>query len=333
MKKGFISISIMAMIALFISGCSTSGGGGKNGAKDYPKGNLEIVAPATPGGGWDTTARSVQKVLTDQKLVKNNINVVNKPGGGGEVGFKYTNGKDANHLAINSSLLITNKLLGTSDLTYKDFTPLAILSTEWEAVVVPADSPFKNAKQLMQKLKKEPRSLKISVAPSLGNDDHLAFVDAAKTFGVNVKKLNFLVVGSGGDTVNDLLGHHVDVATMSVSEAEEQYKAGKFKILAITADKRMDELKDVPTWKEQGVDVVFPHWRGIMGPPDMTKDQIAYWDDKLSKMVKTDQWKKILKNNEWEPFYKNSSETKKFMQEQTKNYTDLVKASGVQKQK
>jgi tripartite-type tricarboxylate transporter receptor subunit TctC len=173
--------------------------------------------------------------------------------------------------------------------------------------------------------------LKIAVAPSLGNDDHLAFVKAAKTFGVDVKKLDFLVGGSGGDTVTALLGHHVDVATMSVSEAEEQYKAGKFRILAVTSDKRIKGLENVPTWKEQGVDMVFPHWRGIMGPPNMTKEQIAYWDKKLSKMVKTDDWKKILKNNEWESFYKDSKETEKFLEEQNKMYTDLIKASGLNK--
>lgn len=316
------------ILVLVLSACS-SGSSGEKG--DYPKGNLEIIAPATPGGGWDATARSMQKVLEENKLVKSNINVVNKPGGSGEVGWQYLKEKDANHLAINSSLVLTNNLLGPSDLTYKDFTPIAILTTEWEAVVVAKDSPIQSAKELMNKLKADPGSLKIAVAPGLGNDDHLSFVHAAKSFGVDVPKLQFLVYGSGGDTVTSLLGHHVDVATMSVSEAKEQYKAGNFRILAVTSEKRIEGLDDVPTWKEQGVDMVFPHWRGVMGPPDMTKEQIAYWDTKLSKMVKSDEWKKILENNEWESFYKDSKETKKFLEEQNQMYSDLVEASGLAK--
>lgn len=328
MKKMILVFGLIMVLAL--SACS-SGGSSGGSEKDYPTGNIEIVAPATPGGGWDATARAMQKALDDNDLVKNNMNVVNKPGGGGEVGFKYTEGKNANHLVINSSLVLTNHLLGSSDLTYKDLTPLAILTTEWEAVVVPADSPIKSAKDMMKKLKKDPKSLKIAVAPSLGNDDHLSFVQAAQTYGVDVTKLDYLVSGSGGDTAIALLGHHVDVATMSVSEAKEQYKAGKFRILAVTSGERIKGLEDVPTWKEQGVDMVFPHWRGVMGPPDMTKDQIAYWDDKLGKMVKTDVWKKVLKNNEWESYYKDSKETKKFLEEQNKNYKDLIEKAGLAK--
>ncbi len=328
MKKGIFLLAIILVLA-FSSACSSASTSGKS--KDYPKGNVEFVAPATPGGGYDSTARAMQKILQDQKITSNNISVVNKPGGGGEIGWKYIKGKNANHLAVDSSLILTNKLLGTSDFSYKDVTPLATLTTEWEAVVVPKGSPLKSAKQMMNKLKKDPKSLKIAVAPSLGNDDHLSFVQAAKTFGVDVSKLNFLVYGSGGDTVTALLGKHVDVATMSVSEAKEQYKAGKFDILAVTADKRIDGLDNVPTWKEQGVDMVFPHWRGVVGPPNMTKDQIAYWDKAFAKMVKTDAWKKIEKNNDWEPFYKNSADTKKFLDEQNKMYTQVIEDSGLKK--
>lgn len=330
MKKGAFIFGLILVLILSV-GCSSSSSGGSKKASDYPKGNVEIIAPATPGGGYDSTARSMQKVLEDQKLVSTSMSVVNKPGGNGAVGWNYLKGKNANTISVNSSLILLNNLLGSSDLSYKNFTPLATLTTEWEAVVVAKDSPIQSAKELMEKLKADPTSLKVAVAPGLGNDDHLAFVQAAKTFGVDIPKLQFLVYGSGGDTVTALLGHHVDVATMSVSEAVEQYKAGKFRILAVTSDKRIEGLDDVPTWKEQGVDMVFPHWRGVMGPPNMTKEQIAYWDDKISKMVKSDAWKEILKNNDWESFYKNAADTKKFLKEQNDMYKDLIDASGLVK--
>lgn len=324
MRK-ILSFLIIATLVL-LTACSTGSSGGE---KDFPNGNIELVAPATPGGGWDTTARAIQKIIRDEKLVDQNINVVNKPGGGGEVGWQYLSTKDAHHLAINSSLLISNNLLGQSNLTYEDFTPLAILTTEWMTIAVSADSEFENAIEIMEQLKADPQSLKIAVAPGLGNNDHLSFVQAAKEFGVDVTKLDFMVYESGGDVLTALLGGHVDLATMALSESKEQHLAGNLRILSVSADERVEGIEDVPTWKEQGIDIVFPHWRGIMGPKDMSEEEIAYWDDVFSKMVETEAWAELVKNNEWSHFYKNSSETKTFFEEQTKMYDELITEAGL----
>ncbi|MFC4557831.1 tripartite tricarboxylate transporter substrate binding protein [Virgibacillus kekensis] len=327
MKKILSFIAIVAL--LFMVACSDSTGGSESSNGDsFPTDDFEFVAPASPGGGWDATARAMQKILQDEGIVDSDIQVVNKPGGSGEVGWQYLKEKDAHTIAINSSLVITNNLLGRSQLTYKDFTPLAILTTEWSAIAVPPDSKLTSAEQVMKQLKEDPKSLKIGVAPGLGNDDHLSLVQAAKTYGVDVTKLDFLVYESGGDVISALLGGHVDVATMSVSEAREQHEAGKAEILAVTSDKRIEGL-DVPTWKEVGVDMVFPHWRGIMGPPDMTEEEIAYWNKKIQAMIETDAWKEILKNNQWESFYKDSAESAEFLEEQTKMYDELLSDSGL----
>ncbi|WP_174614436.1 tripartite tricarboxylate transporter substrate binding protein [Virgibacillus ihumii] len=325
MKK-FVFILTVLML-MFVTACSS--GSGAEGGKEFPTKNMEMVAPATPGGGWDTTARSMKKVLSEKELIKKPISVVNKPGGNGEVGWKYLKTKDGHTTSINSSLVITNNLLGHSELTYKEFTPLAILTTEWIALAVPADSKFDSAKELFNQLKKKPKSAKVAVAPGLGNDAHLSFVQASLESGVDVSKIEFMIYGSGGDQISALVGGHVDAAVMSVSEVAQQHKAGKAKILAVTSEKRLDSLKDVPTYKEQGIDMVFPHWRGIMGPPDMSEEAIAYWDKKLSKMVKTDEWKKVLENNQWESFYKNSEETKKYLKEEVKKYSELLKSAGL----
>jgi putative tricarboxylic transport membrane protein len=317
----FLALSIVLVLAA----CSSEGSSGK----EFPSKNIEFVAPASPGGGYDATSRAIQKILTDEKLVDQNITVVNKPGGNGEVGWKYLQPKDAHSLAINSSLIVTNKILGTSDMTYEDLTPLAILTTEWIAYAVPNDSPFKDAQAFMEQLKEDPASLKIAVAPGLGNNDHLSFVEAAKTYGVDVTKLNFLVYDGGGDVVTALLGGHVDFGISSLSEFKDQHDADKFRIVAVSSEERIEELEDVPTWKEQGVDMVFPHWRGIVGPADMTDEEIAYWDEVIGKLVGTDAWLTLLKNNEWEPYYKDSKETIEFLKEQTSKYEGLIKDSGL----
>ncbi|UOQ92396.1 tripartite tricarboxylate transporter substrate binding protein [Halobacillus shinanisalinarum] len=315
----------LLLLLLLMTACS----GNASSSQEYPTKNLEIVAPASPGGGWDLTARSLKKVLSGQGLVEENINVINKPGGGGEVGWKYLENQDAHSLAVNSSLVLTNNLLGQSELTYKDFTPIATLATEWQSLAVPKDSKFKSAKEFMEALKKDPSSIKIGVGPGLGNDDHLSIVQAASEYGIDPSKLNFLVYEGGGDVVTALLGGHVDAVTTSLSEVKDQHIADKLEILAVSSEKPIEGIEDVPTWKEQGVDLVFPHWRGLMGPPDMTEEQIAFWDEKLSKMVETEEWKKVLKNNDWEGFYKNSEETKAFLQEQHDLYKQLIEDSGL----
>jgi len=317
---------LLILVALVFAGCSNDSSSSQD---SFPNGNIEIIAPASPGGGWDATARAMQKIFDDEGIIDENMNVTNKPGGGGEVGFQYLKDKDGHTISINSSLLITNNLLGQSDLTHEDFTPLAILSTEWIATAVSPDSDFESGMDVLEQLKEDPTSLKIGVAPGLGNNDHLAFVQAATEYGVDVPKLEFMVYESGGDLLTALLGGHVDVASMSVSEAKEQHTAGELKIIAVTSEEKIEGLEEVDTWSEQGIDMVFPHWRGVMGPPDMTEKEIAYWDETISAMVETDAWKDVMKNNEWEPFYKNSQETKEFFGEQNEMYKELLNNAGL----
>lgn len=113
-----------------------------------PDTTVEFIAPAGPGGGWDLTARALQRAATSDKIVGKNIIVSNKPGGGGATGWNYLKGKEGNghYLAMNSSLVLLNNLLGSSKLSYQDFTPLAMLTSEWISVAVKADSPYKTGK-------------------------------------------------------------------------------------------------------------------------------------------------------------------------------------------
>lgn len=319
-----ISLSIVCLLAA----CSSGGAGS---GKEFPSKNIELIAPASPGGGWDATARAIQKIMIDEGLDDQNINVVNKPGGNGEVGWNYLKSRDAHNLAMTSSLLVTNELLGTSQINYADLTPLAILTTEWVALAVPENSPYDNVNDLMEAIKESPASFSVGISPGLGSNHHLAFVQAAKEYGVDVKDVNFLIYESGGDSVTSLLGAHVDVALHTVSTFSEQHNAGNLQILAVTSEERLEELPDVPTWTEEGVDMVFPHWRGVIGPPDMTEEEIAYWDKTLSTMVETDGWKTLLKNNEWSELYMNHEETMQFLEEQYIMYDELLKDSGLTK--
>ncbi|QKY68432.1 tripartite tricarboxylate transporter substrate binding protein [Lentibacillus sp. CBA3610] len=317
---------VLVLLALIMAGCSSESDGE---AQNFPDGDIEIVAPASPGGGWDATARAMQNIFDEEGLIEENMNVTNQPGGGGEVGWQYLKDQDAHTISINSSLVITNNLLGQSDLTYEEFTPLAILSTEWISVAVPPDSSFETGAEIMEQLEEDPTSLTIGVGPALGNNDHLSFVQAAHEFGVDVSQVEFLVYESGGDVLTALLGGHVDVATMSVSESKEQHVADEIEIVAVSSEERIEGLDEVSTWQEQGVDMVFPHWRGVMGPPDMTEQEVNYWNEKISEMVETDAWQEVMANNEWQPFYHNSQESEEFLAEQTEMYDELIQQAGL----
>lgn len=299
-----------------------------------PETTVEFIAPAGPGGGWDLTARALQRTATSDKIVGKNIIVSNKPGGGGATGWNYLKGKEGNahYLAMNSSLVLLNNLLGSSKLSYQEFTPLAMLSSEWISVAVKADSPYKTGKDLMEALKKDPGIITVGVGPSLGNNDHLSFIRVAKASGVDVSKIKWVVYEKGGgEIVMSLLGGHLGAATTAMSETLAQHKAGKLRILAISADKRSDMAPDIATWKEQGVDMVYPHWRGIMGPPGMTPEQIKYWDDALSRITKAPSFIKTMESMNQQVTYKNSIEFRRFLADQNATLAPLVEQLGLKK--
>ncbi|WP_152657956.1 tripartite tricarboxylate transporter substrate binding protein [Oceanobacillus sp. CFH 90083] len=319
-------LCLLFMACALLAGCS---GNTSEGKGTFPERNIEIIAPASPGGGWDRTARSTQRAMNADGTVEEDITVVNKPGGGGEVGWQYLMQQDSHFAALNSSLLITGPLLGQTELTYEEFTPLAMLSTEWLAVGVKAGSGIESGIDLLEQLKEDPKSLVIGVSPSLGSGNHLSFVQAVIEYGIDPTELQFLVYSSGGDIMNALLGGHIDVTSNSLSDLSEQYLAGEVDILAVTSPERLEAFPDIPTWKEQDIDMEFPHWRGIMGPPDMSEEEIAAWDLYLSGMVETEEWQTDLENNNLEAFYMNSAETVEFLKEQNDFFEDIVEDSGL----
>lgn len=314
-------IVVVTFFVTLLTGCSPE----EN--QELTTDEVTIVAGSI-GGGWDLTARAIQDVLMSEKLIDGDIRVLNKIGAGGELGWKYTKQQKDHVLAINSSLLITNHLLGQSKLTYQDFTPIAILATEWEVVIVSKDSSIISAKSLMENLKETPHDNKIGVSPRLGNDDQLSFVLASKQAGVQPEELDFFIYESSAQVVDALLNKQIDVATMTLAEAKKYYDLNQVKMLVISSDERLTELPEITTWSEEGFDLVFEHWRGIMGPPNMTKDEIHFWDMTIEKMVRTEEWQQTLQKYMWKDFYKNSSETSKFLEEQGKMYESLMKVNG-----
>jgi putative tricarboxylic transport membrane protein len=301
-----------------------------------PEKPVEIVVPTTPGGSVDLTARILQKIFTDTGLVKVPVTVVNKPGGGGAVSLVYLNqhAGDGHYIATNTPNLIANDINGRTPVKYTEVTPLANLLSQYTAVAVRADSPIRSGQDFIDRLRKDPGSLAVSTPTTLGSINHLSFALAAKAAGVDVRKLKAVILGSGGDAVTALLGGHIDAHVGTTSSVIRMVETGKLRVIAIAAPKRIGPpYESVPTWTEQGYPVVMDTWRGVIGPRGMTREQIAFWNDVLSRAVATETWNQALRANVWEPNYLDSGRAKKLFDSDYVEYKSILTDLGMIKEK
>jgi tripartite-type tricarboxylate transporter receptor subunit TctC len=315
-----LRLTILTVLALMfmVAGCSENAG-------VFPNKNIELVVPSSAGGGNDVLFRAVQDAITKENLVEENTVVANKPGGGGEVAWQHiSKQKDGHSIALTTSLLLTNELREQSDLSYEELTPIATLASEWLVLAVNAKKDLNSLDDVLDQLLENPKSLKLAFGPSLGGDHHLLFLQAAVEAGIDPSELDIMVYEGGGEVTNALLGGHVDVVTHGVAALKDHHEAGSVKILAVSSDERIDELPDVPTFTEEGLEIVFPHWRGVVGPPNMTEDEVKYWEDTFAAMAESETWQGFLANTGMNNFYKNSQETHAFLEEQSENAKDLL---------
>jgi putative tricarboxylic transport membrane protein len=303
-------------------------------AAAYPARPLEIVAPANPGGGWDALARTLHRALEVEKLYPQPMAVLNKPGGGGAVGLAYLFQKrgDDYELVVYSPPLIINTLNKTFTQNYKELTPLAKLITDYQIFIVRADSPYKTFQDLLGALKKSPGAVKFAGGSSPGSMDHLAFVKAAKSAGVNPKELVYVAFSGGGEALTALLGGNVAFASSGIGEVLPQLQAGTVRGLAVTsARRRGGPLKDIPTVKELGIDTTYEVWRGVFGAPGMSKDAQAWWGKTLKTVVGTKTWKDSLEKLQWVDAYAPAEEFGRFLAEEERSYRELMADLGFAK--
>ncbi|MFC7441294.1 tripartite tricarboxylate transporter substrate binding protein [Laceyella putida] len=339
MKK-FSTVLLAGMLALGLTACSQKPNfaGSGAGSSGYPSKAVTIVAPSGAGGGWDQTARSISKVLQESKLVNQSIIVENRPGGGGAVFLaEYATQEKKNDykLFVNSPPILINHLKkeGNSPFGYTDTTPLAQLTKDYGAYVVKADSPIKDLTSVLGELKANPTKVTLAGGSAPGSMDHLVAILPAFKSGIDAKKLKYVSYDGGGEAIAALLGGNVDMIATDASAVGEYKKAGKVRVLAVTAPERLGgELKDVPTLKELGInDAEFTIWRGVFGPKEMTPEAKKFWDEKLKALSENEAWKKELEAKGWQSEYKNSDEFAAFLKEQDQQVLELLKALGMSK--
>jgi putative tricarboxylic transport membrane protein len=279
-----------------------------------PQRNVEIVVGSAPGGSNDKTARQVEHILVEHHIVSTPLTVVNKPGGGSAIAFNYVSQHpgDGHYLMIGTTALLSGHIVGASQLSYRDFTPIASLFNDYVVFAVNADSPIKTGQDLIARLKKDPKSVAIGFATAVGSHNHIAAGLLAKSVGVNPRDLKVIAYKGSAEAVTNLLGGHIDLVTTAAGNAAPHVAAGRLRVIGVAGPKRFGgALANVPTWKEQGVDLVFGGWRAIMGPKGMTAAQVAYWEGVLAKATQVPEWREDLERNFWSDDFVTSAQFRK----------------------
>ncbi len=293
--------------------------------------SLKILVPANPGGGWDQTGRALQAAMQSSNLVSK-VTVDNKGGAGGTIGIaQFVNSQkgDPNALMVGGMVMVGAILTNKSPVTLAQVTPIARLTGEYEVVVVPASSKIQSMKELVAQLKANPGSVAWG-GGSAGGTDHILAAMIAQTVGADPAKINYIAYAGGGEALAAILGGHVVAGISGYGEFAGQIKSGKMRALAISSDKRLPGI-DIPTLKEQGIDVELANWRGVFGAPGITDAQRKELIDLVAKTVKTPAWQATLKKNEWEDLYEGGDAFKSYVDREQTRIGKIIEDVGLAK--
>lgn len=289
---------------------------------------LKIMAPAAPGGGWDGTARSMQQALTAAGIVKS-VQVNNVTGAGGTIGLAQLIGAkgDGHQLMVNGFVMVGALAMNKSPVTLDQVTPIARLTEETQVIVVPANSPIKNAKDLADALKKDIAKVTFAGGSAGGIDQIMAALFAG-AIGADASKVNYIPFAGGGESLAAILGGKVTAGISGYSEYEGQIKSGKLRAIGVTSPERMPGV-DTPTFKEQGVDLVLANWRSVVAPPGITPEQRKVLTDAITKMVKSPAWADILKQKGWTDAFQTGEPFEAFLKSEQVRVNAVLKSVGL----
>lgn len=263
--------------------------------------SIKMMIPANPGGGWDGTGRAFGKAMLDSK-VADNVQFDNKGGAAGVIGLaQFVNSAkgDPNALIVMGAVMLGGIITGKPQVSLDKATPIARLTSEYNVFVVPAASPIKTMKEVVDMLIKDPGSVKWG-GGSRGTTEHICASMLATKVGVDPKKVNYVAFRGGGEATAAILGGNVTVGGGGYSEMAEYITAGKMRPIGVTSEKRLPGI-NVPTLKEMGYDVVLGNWRGLYGGPGLTPEQRAALTDMVIKATKSKSWAESMEKNAWTP--------------------------------
>ena len=289
--------------------------------------SLDILAPADPGGGWDSTARAMQVVL--DPVIEGAVEVSNIPGAGGTIGLAEFAGRTGSgtDLMVMGSVMVGAIITNESAVTLDSVTPIASLTTEYLGVVVPADSEFETMEDLVAAFVEDPRSISWGGGSAGGTDHQLTALIAAEV-GVDPADINYIAHAGGGEALASLLSGAVTTGVSGISEFREQVDAGELRFLAVTSEEPIEGV-DAPTLMESGVNVMLSNWRGVVAPADLSDEDRASLLATVDTMVGSPEWTDELERNGWDDFYQSGDAFAEFLVEQIETTTVVLGEIGL----
>ena len=293
--------------------------------------NVKFMIGANPGGGFDQTGRGLGKAMVEAGTAKS-TQFENKGGAGGTIGLaQFVNASkgDGNAMIVTGAVMVGAIVQNKPPVTLAQATPIARLFYEYNVFVVPANSPIKTMKDVVEMLKKDPGSVKWG-GGSRGSVDHISVAQIAKDAGVDPTKINYVPFQGGGEASAAILGGHVTVGTSGWNEMAQFVKSGKMRALAVTSASKLPG-EAVPSLKEQGINVEIGNWRGVYGAPGITADQRKALTDAVVAATKQKSWNDSLAANDWFPAVLTGDEFSKFVDAEHKRIEESMRAVGLVK--
>ncbi len=291
--------------------------------------SIKMMIPANPGGGWDTTGRALGKAMQDAG-VASSVSYDNKGGAAGAIGLaQFVNGSkgDPNAIMVMGAVMLGGIITSKPPVTVTQATAIARLTSEYNVFVLPASSPFKTMKDVVEQLKKDPGSVKWG-GGSRGSTEHIAAAMIAREVGVDPAKINYVAFRGGGEATAAILGGNVTIGGSGYSEFAEYINTGKMKAVGVTSGTRLKGIA-VPTLKEQGINVEIGNWRGVYAAPGITPEQRKALTDIVLKAVKSKAWTEALEKNGWTPAVMAGADFEKFVDDEFASLRATMVKSGM----
>ncbi len=329
MTRRLIGTTIMASgLVLALSACGVTSAAAPV-ADSGPIKNLQVMVPNAPGSGYDVTGRAAVRVM-DEIGITTGTEVTNLAGAGGTVGLArtLTEKGNANFLLVMGLGVVGAAYTNEGDATVAAATPIARLIEEAGAIFVPASSPYKTLDDLIVAWKADPAAFPVGGGSSPGGPDHLLPMQLADAVGIDPAKVNFVSYDGGGELLPAILGGKLQFAASGYGEFLEQVKSGDLRVLAVTSEERVPVI-DAPTLTEEGVDLVFTNWRGLLAAPGLSTAEQARLVTAVTEMHDSKEWAKVLKDNGWTDAFLTGDKFTSFLTEQDSRVSTVLKNLGL----
>jgi putative tricarboxylic transport membrane protein len=310
---------------------------------DWASQTLQIMAPAGPGGGWDTTAREMQTTLQDEGIVKS-VEVFNVEGAGGTIGLAELVNEHAgdDHMLMMMGLVMIGGIeLNESPVNLSQVTPIARLTTEYEVIVVPADSPYQTIDDLMEAFKADPGAVSWA-GGSAGGTDHFLVGLMAEAVGIDPTQINYVPFSGGGEALSAILGGQTTAGVSGLGEWQAQIESGELRALAVSGRGEMGNATpvaggatptafgaDIPTLKESGIDVELANWRGLVAPPEISDEAKTCMVQSIEQATQSPSWQTALAKYGWSDFFLGGDDFGAYLQEESTRVHDLLTSLGL----